>query len=71
MKGSADKPGPPCETMLGAISLAEVAPVLLPTYVLLRRGQQQGAVAAAFLGLLQETYQVKIPLSAENGQGNP
>ena len=43
-------------------SLAEVPPVLLPTYVLLRRGEQHGPTVSAFLKLLQKTYRVKLPL---------
>ena len=53
---------------LALIAVADVQPVLLPTYVLLRRGQQHGPVVMAFLNLLQETYQVKIPISGGNGQ---
>jgi len=34
----------------------------LPTYVLLRRGQQHGPVAVEFLKLLQKIYNVKIPV---------
>jgi len=47
---------------LTSISLAEQPPVLLPTYVLLRRGQQHGPVVVEFLNLLQRTYNVKIPI---------
>ena len=47
---------------LTSISLAEQPPVLLPTYVLLRRGQQHGPVVVEFLHLLQRTYNVKIPI---------
>ena len=47
---------------LTSISLAEQPPVLLPTYVLLRRGQQHGPVVVEFLKLLQRTYNVKIPI---------
>jgi DNA-binding transcriptional LysR family regulator len=47
---------------LSSISLAEQPPVLLPTYVLLRRGQQHGPVVVEFLKLLQRTYNVKIPI---------
>jgi len=53
---------------LTLIDVAEVPPVLLPTYVLLRRGQQHGPVVVAFLNLLQETYQVQIPIPAGNGR---
>ena len=52
---------------LTLIDVAEVPPVLLPTYVLLRRGQQHGPVVVAFLNLLQETYKVQIPIPAGNG----
>ena len=44
------------------ISVAEMLPVLLPTYVLLRRGQQHGPAVVAFLKLLQEIYSVQIPI---------
>ena len=47
---------------LTSISLAEQPPVLLPTYVLLRRGQHHGPVVVEFLKLLQRTYNVKIPI---------
>ena len=53
---------------LALIDVAEVPPVLLPTYVLLRRGQQHGPVVIAFLNLLQETYNVRIPIPAGNGR---
>ena len=53
---------------LAVIAVADVAPVLLPTYVLLRRGQQHGQVATAFLDLLQKTYNVHIPVWGEDGQ---
>ena len=53
---------------LTLIDVAEVPPVLLPTYVLLRRGQQHGPVVVAFLNLLQETYKVQIPIPAGNGR---
>ena len=46
---------------LSLIALAETPAVLLPTYVLLRRGQQHGPAVVAFLKLLQETYGVTIP----------
>ena len=52
---------------LTSISLAEVPPVLLPTYVLLRRGQQHGPTVVEFLKLLQSTYNVKMPLPLEEG----
>ena len=48
------------------IDLAEVPPVLLPTYLLLRRGQEIGPTARSFLKLLQETYNVEIPLLLED-----
>lgn len=53
---------------LTLIDVADVPPVLLPTYVLLRRGQQHGPVVIAFLNLLQETYNVRIPIPAGNGR---
>ena len=53
---------------LTLIDVAEVPQVLLPTYVLLRRGQQHGPVVVAFLNLLQETYKVQIPIPAGNGR---
>ena len=53
---------------LTLIDVAEVPPVLWPTYVLLRRGQQHGPVVVAFLNLLQETYKVQIPIPAGNGR---
>ena len=52
---------------LTLISLAEVPPVLLPTYLLLRRGQQHGPTVIAFLKLLQETYKVEIPIPGMDG----
>ena len=48
------------------IDLAEVPPVLLPTYLLLRRGQEIGPTARSFLKLLQETYNVEIPVLPED-----
>ena len=51
---------------LTLINLAEVPPVLLPTYLLLRRGQEIGPTARSFLKLLQETYNVEIPVLLEN-----
>ena len=48
------------------IDLAEVPPVLLPTYLLLRRGQEIGPTAKSFLKLLQETYNVEIPVLVED-----
>lgn len=50
---------------LTLIDLAEVPPVLLPTYLLLRRGQEIGPTARSFLKLLQETYNVEIPVLLE------
>ena len=47
---------------LAQISLDEVSPVLLPTYVLLRRGQEHGPTVLAFLKLLSERYKVEIPI---------
>ena len=51
---------------LTLIDLAEVPPVLLPTYLLLRRGQEIGPTARSFLKLLQETYNVEIPVLLED-----
>ena len=51
---------------LTLINLAEVPPVLLPTYLLLRRGQEIGPTARSFLKLLQETYNVEIPVLLED-----
>ena len=51
---------------LTLIDLAEVPPVLLPTYLLLRRGQEIGPTARSFLKLLQKTYDVEIPVLLEN-----
>jgi len=51
---------------LTLIDLAEMPPVLLPTYLLLRRGQEIGPTARSFLKLLQETYNVEIPLLLED-----
>jgi len=48
------------------IDLAEVPPVLLPTYLLLRRGQEIGPTVRSFLKLLQETYNVEIPVLRED-----
>ena len=51
--------------LLTRIGLREVQPVLLPTYLLLRRGQQHGPTVASLLSLLQDLYGVEIP--AEQG----
>ena len=51
---------------LSLITIAEAPAVMLPTYVLLRRGQQHGPAVAAFLNLLQETYGVTIPMPNVN-----
>ena len=51
---------------LTLIDLAEVPPVLLPTYLLLRCGQEIGPTDRSFLKLLQETYVVEIPVLLEN-----
>jgi len=51
---------------LSLIALAETPAVLLPTYVLLRRGQQHDPAVVAFLKLLQETYAVAIPTQPAN-----
>ena len=47
---------------LSLISLAEAPPVLLSTYLLLRRNQHHEAAVVAFLKLLQETDEVTIPI---------
>ena len=44
------------------IPLAERQQVLLPTYVLVRKGQHYSATVLAFLGLLQEIYNADIPV---------
>ena len=44
------------------IPLAEQQQVLLPTYVLVRKGQHYSPTVLAFLGLLQKIYNVNIPL---------
>ncbi len=49
---------------LTRIGLREVQPVLLPTYLLLRRGQQHGSTVASLLRLLQDIYGVEIPVEA-------
>ena len=49
---------------LTRIGLREVQPVLLPTYLLLRRGQQHGATVTSLLRLLQDIYGVEIPVEA-------
>ena len=56
---------------LALVELAEVPPVLLPTYVLIRRGQQLGPTVMAFLKLLQEIYKVQItvPGGYEGAEG--
>ena len=46
---------------LTRIGLQELQPVLLPTYLLLRRGQQHGPTVASLLSLLQDLYGVEIP----------
>ena len=47
---------------LSLIALAEAPAVLLPTYLLLRRNQYHDPAVVAFLKLLQETYEVTIPI---------
>ncbi len=47
---------------LTLIPLAEGQQVLLPTYVLVRRGQHYSPTVLAFLGLLQEMYGSDIPV---------
>ena len=49
---------------LTRIGLREVQPVRLPTYLLLRRGQQHGPTVASLLRLLQDLYGVEIPVEA-------
>ncbi|MCH2672134.1 MAG: LysR family transcriptional regulator [Dehalococcoidia bacterium] len=56
---------------LTSIALAEVPPVMLPTYVLLRRGQQHGPTVVEFLKLLQCIYNVNIPMpDSEHSEAN-
>ena len=43
-------------------TLAEAPAVLLPTCLLLRRNQYHDPAVVAFLKLLQETYEVTIPI---------
>lgn len=52
---------------LTRIGLREMQPVLLPTYLLLRRGQQHGPTVASLLRLLQDIYGVEIPVEAASG----
>ena len=52
---------------LTRIGLREIQPVLLPTYLLLRRGQQHGPTVASLLRLLQDIYGVAIPVEAASG----
>ncbi len=52
---------------LTRIGLREMQPVLLPTYLLLRRGQQHGPTVASLLRLLQDIYGVAIPVEAASG----
>ena len=47
---------------LSLIALAEAPAVLLPTYLLLRRNQHHDPAVVAFLKLLQEIYEVTIPI---------
>ena len=44
------------------IHLAEQRQVLLPTYVLVRKGQHYDATVLAFLGLLHQMYDADIPI---------
>jgi len=53
--------------LLVLVPLAEVEPVRLPTYVLLRRGQQHSPTVRSFLRLLQGIYKVEIPAALEDG----
>ena len=52
---------------LTRIGLREMQPVLLPTYLLLRRGQQHGPTVASLLRLLRDIYGVAIPVEAASG----
>ncbi len=47
---------------LAMIHLAEQRQVLLPTYVLVRKGQHYNATVLAFLGLLHQIYNADIPV---------
>ena len=47
---------------LAMIHLAEQRQVLLPTYVLVRKGQHYDATVLAFLGLLHQMYDADIPI---------
>ena len=49
---------------LTMIELAEVQQVRLPTYLLLRRGQQHSPTVKSFLNLLQNIFQPEIPIPA-------
>ena len=44
------------------IPLAKRPQVLLPTYVLVRKGQHYSPTVLAFLGLLEQIYNVDIPV---------
>ncbi len=44
------------------IPLADQQQVLIPTYVLVRKGQHYSATMLAFLGLLREMYDADIPI---------
>ena len=56
---------------LTMIPLTEGQQVLLPTYVLVRRGQDFSPTVLAFLGLLQEMYGAEIPaLEEKKTQGS-
>ena len=52
---------------LTLIDLAEVQQVRLPTYVLLRRGQQYSSTVLTFLKLIRDIYKVEIPMPGEDG----
>ena len=54
--------------LLTLVSLAEVSPVRLPTYVLLRRGQEHSPTVLAFLKLLREIYGVEIAVTGMDGK---
>ena len=50
--------------------LPKVAPVLLPTYVLLRRDPDHSPTVLVFLKLLRGTFNVEIPVRGMDGQSS-
>lgn len=52
------------------VGLQEVQQVRLPTYLLLRRGQQNSSTVVSLLRLLQEMYGVEFPVEGSGGWGN-